>query len=310
LTANPVLADERLLVAIEGGNVIQLNAKTGAVINQFATGQDAFGVVYSPDGRRAFATDKTAGTLSVLNTATGAVEIQIQLGSLPQQPALSADGRLFIPMSGEGAVLEVESGAAPRILSKIELGRGSKPHIVAISPDKKTVWSTVQGIDPKVVSIDIASNSAVKEYRYDLVPRVIAAFNSGAYFTAHHSTGLHKVDLATGAVTTPFMDQFGSSSEARKQIEGIATSADGNVFAITHEGRKALIAMEQDENEKCEILNLAAKPYWVTLSRNGEVAYVSIPDAGLVQAYNIDDCSQKPLWTARVNGKAKRMDVF
>ncbi|MGK3945821.1 hypothetical protein ABK046_46685, partial [Streptomyces caeruleatus] len=39
-------ASERILVALEGGGVVQLDAKAGNIINVFDTGKDAFGVVY------------------------------------------------------------------------------------------------------------------------------------------------------------------------------------------------------------------------------------------------------------------------
>lgn len=302
-------ADSRLLVALEGGGIVQLEATTGKVMTQ-SSSADSFGVVFSADGKTAYATDKSEGTLLILNTSSGAVTGRLSLGKHPQQPALTDDGRLLIPMSGEGAVFEVDINRAPQITRRINIGQGSKPHIVAISPDKRMVWVTVQGIDPRVVSIDLANSYQAKDYRYDLVPRVIASFDGGAYFTAHHSTGLHRVDLTNGTISTPFMDQFGSASEARKQIEGIATSKDGQTYAITHEGRKALIAIKVQSGQKCEVPNLANKPYWVTLSQNGKVAYISIPDAGLVEAYDIDTCLQKPLWSVKVGGKAKRMDVY
>ena len=203
--------------------------------------------------------------------------------------------------------------------SKLAIGEGTKPHIVSLTPDEKTLFVTVQGRDPKVVAIDLTQSPpvVVKEFRYDIVPRVVAASNSGAYFTGHHSTGLHFVNASetdpTKALSTPFMDVSGAFSEAKKQIEGIDVAKDDKILAITHEGRKALLVLNKDLSGKlkkrCEFSPLAAKPYWTSLDPEESIVYVSIPDAGLVEAYDFSRCSKQPLWSVNVGGKAKRMAI-
>jgi YVTN family beta-propeller protein len=316
-TATPS-ADE-LLVAIEDGGAATLNAKTGAARKRFTTGPNAFGALYSRDGQRAFVTDKNAGTLSEIDAASGAVLSSINVGATPQQPAITSSGRIYIPLSTANAIAVIEAGttkgATMQLARTIPAGAGSKPHIVSMSPDQKTLWVSVQGTDPRVMSIELtaAGEGAIKDYRYDIVPRVVDAANNGAYFTGHHSTGMHRVDLATGAVSTPYMDEFGAASEAKKQIEGAATSADGKLVSLTHEGRKALVVFEMQGTKAEKLLdvdNLAGVPYWTSLDPNGRVTYVSIPGTGTVQAYGIGEgCSNAPLWTATVGGKVKRMAV-
>jgi DNA-binding beta-propeller fold protein YncE len=311
-------ADE-ILVAVEDGGAATVNAKTGAARKKFSTGPNAFGALYSRDGVRAFVTDKNTGMLSEIDRTTGTVLSSINVGVTPQQPAITSSGRIYIPLSTGGAIAVVEAGttkgAAMSLARTIPAGTGSKPHIVSMSPDQKTLWVTVQGADPRVMSIELTTSGegAIKDYRYDIVPRVVDAANNGAWFTGHHSTGMHKVDLATGVVSTPYMDEFGASSEAKKQIEGAATSANGNLVAITHEGRKALVVFEMSgtkANKLLDVDNLSATPYWASLDPNGQVAYVSIPGSGTVQAYGIGDgCGSTPLWTANVGGKVKRMAV-
>jgi hypothetical protein len=109
------------------------------------------------------------------------------------------------------------------------------------------------------------------------------------------------------------MDVNGPFSEARKQIEGVATSADGKRVAITHEGRKAMVTLVAgaagELTKSCDFSPLANVPYWVTLDSAEKVAFVSIPGNSTVEAYDISQCTQKPLWTAQVGGKPKRMAV-
>ncbi len=308
------ISSHRLLVAIEDGGAVELEAQTGSVLNRFSTGPNAFGAAYSPDGRRAFVTDKTSGELLELNTADGSVMARLNVGTNPQQPAVTASGTIYIPLSGEAAIAVVDASAGLAPLRKIPTGDGTKPHIVSLSPEGDVLWVTVQGRDPKIMafSITAGAEALLKEYRYDLVPRVVAAAVGGqAWFTAHHSTGAHNASVSANAATTPFVDAFGTSSEPRKQIEGVATFDDDRV-ALTHEGRKTAFVLERDSSlafsKTCDV-GLSGVPYWVTFDRGGKVIFVSIPGLGLVQALDAATCSTTPLWTANVGGKPKRMDV-
>lgn len=308
-------AAELLLVALEGGGVVALDPEDGSEQYRSATGNDAFGVTFSADGSRAFATDKTGGTLSEIDRDTGAVLATIPVGINPQQPALTSSGRMYIPLSGEAAVAVVAIGDGPGALSAlraIPFGAGSKPHIVSLSPDERALWVTVQGVDPRVVRIEMTASGegAVTDVRYDLVPRVVRATDQGAFFTGHHSTGLHMATTA-GAASTPILDRFGTASEPRKQIEGVDATADGSLVAYTHEGRTALVVAADLGHGLETILDadeLSAPPYWVTLDPSREVAYVSIPGNGTVEAYAVDGCTD-PLWRATTGGKPKRLAV-
>lgn len=302
---DPSIKSRRLLVALESGGAVTLDPRDGRVLVKHATGADAFGAAFSLDGKRAFVTDKQAGTL---------VEIggdRLEVGRGAQQPAMASDGRIYIALSGEEAIVVVQGRSVAR---RIETGKGSKPHIVSLSPDGRWLWATVQGIDPKVIAIEITpeGEKAPREFRHDLVPRVISATNDGAWFTAHHSTGLHFASLADGKVTTPFLDENGPHSEPRKQIEGVAASPDGRRVALTHEGRRALVILDIAEGKARKVGEagaMADNPYWVTLDPSQDVAFVSIPGKGSVEAYSLTSSPARLLWRAEVGGKAKRMAV-
>jgi YVTN family beta-propeller protein len=296
-----------------------LDPATGDTLAVYDTGPNPFGAAFSPDGDRAYVTDKNAGTLSEIDADDGTVYAQVSVGRTPQQPVLGQDGRIYIALSGDEGIGVVDTaGGALTVLPKIATGAGSKPHIVSLSPDGATLWATVQGTDPRVLSVDLATGT-IRDYRYDMVPRVIHATDDGAWFTAHHSTGLHFIDLATGTPSTPFMDSFGKHSEAKKQIEGVF--AAGDLVSITHEGRKALVVIKQlADGTLKRIRNIsgrAAPPYWTTIDPSGQVAYVSIPEkvtdgvaaGGVVEAWDLTKCSSRPMWTATLGGKPKRMAV-
>jgi YVTN family beta-propeller protein len=309
----PLIQGTNLLVALEGGGVVALDPMSGVIEHRYATGTDAFGAAFSEDGSRAFVTDKVSGKLVEIDPESDAVISSITLGTTPQQLAIVGN-RIYVTLSGEAAIAVVDITAAPTLARKIDIGAGTKPHVLSVSPDKGTLFATVQGKDPKVVSFSLSATGEgpMKEYRYDIVPRVVAASNQGAFFTGHHSTGFHKI-AADGTVSTPFMDVPGSFSEARKQIEGAWTNGDGSLTALTHEGRKALTVLSFDAAGQAkkvrDIAPLSNVPYWVTIDPSERVAYVSIPGAQTVEAYDLTSCSKRALWSTNVGGKAKRMNV-
>jgi hypothetical protein len=308
--ASPTAAG--LLVAIEGGGAVELEPQTGAVRSRYATGANAFGAVFTRDQRRAFVTDKDAGTLVEIDPLSSTVISTIQVGGGPQQPAITADGRMYIPLSLDAAIAVVDVTGAPVLVRTISTGAGTKPHIVSLSPDDSLLWATIQGTDPRVVYVPIlpTGEGAPVDVRYDLVPRVVHATKTGALFTAHHSTGLHRAKPGA-APDTPYVDVNGEHSEPRKQIEGVTANADQTLAAITHEGRRAVVALRFEADGSARAISdigpLSAAPYWVTLDPSESFLYVSIPGSGDVEAYAIG--SGRKIWTAHLGGKPKRMAV-
>ncbi|MBA3462783.1 MAG: hypothetical protein H0T46_22695 [Deltaproteobacteria bacterium] len=98
-------------------------------------------------------TDKNTGMLSEIDRTTGGVLSSIHVGATPQQPAITSGNRLYIPLSGAAGIAVVEAGstkgATMSLVRTIPAGTGSKPHIVSLSPDQKTLYVTVQGMDPR-----------------------------------------------------------------------------------------------------------------------------------------------------------------
>jgi hypothetical protein len=305
---------EQLLVALENGGVVALDPASGAKVHAYATGPNSFGAAFSADGKRAFVTDKDQGTFDEIDPASDAVRTSILIGAAPQQLAI-AGNRAYVALSGDAAIAVIDVSGAPALLRKIPMGTGSKPHTLSVSPDGSKLWVAVQGADPRITSIPLTAEGegTAKDHRYDIVPRVIAASNKGAFFTGHHSTGFHAIG-PDGVARTPFLDEPGPASEARKQIEGAWTNADGTLAGLTHEGKKSLAVLRFDAAGTPQIVreikNLADVPYWVTVDPSERVAYVSIPNAGLVQAWSLTGCTRTPMWSTNVSGKAKRMNVL
>src|SRR5687768_10592413 len=83
---------KRVLVALEAGGAVLLDGSSGEVLQKYNTGPNAFGALFSQDGKRAFVTDKDKGTLSEVDQVSGDIIQSVVVGNLPQQPAMTSEG--------------------------------------------------------------------------------------------------------------------------------------------------------------------------------------------------------------------------
>lgn len=67
----------------ENGKLVFLDAATGAKRGELATGSGAHAIAFTTDGRKAYVTNQTAGTVSAIDVATKRVAATITVGAKP-----------------------------------------------------------------------------------------------------------------------------------------------------------------------------------------------------------------------------------
>lgn len=108
-------------------------------------------VALTPDGRRALAANRLAGTVSLVDLASGAILGEIAVGPLPFATAISRDGRRAVVscLRSSLAVLRLDPPALER---RIDVGY--EPRGVALAPDGRTAWVALGGEDA-VLAVDL-----------------------------------------------------------------------------------------------------------------------------------------------------------
>lgn len=98
------------------------------------TGGSPAGVVLSPDGSRAYVTNRAAGTVTVIDTATGAqVGAPIPVGVNPTEAVLNSTGtRLYVANRGSNSVSVIDTADNSPVKT---INVGINPEHLAISPD-------------------------------------------------------------------------------------------------------------------------------------------------------------------------------
>src|SRR6266404_4946810 len=108
---------------------------TNTVIKTISVGAGAnpIWVTISPDGSRAYISNQSGGTISVIDTASNTILTNFPIGSLPFHSAFSRDGRfLWVSVQGEGVVKLVDPNTNTIVSS---IPAGPVPRGIAFTPD-------------------------------------------------------------------------------------------------------------------------------------------------------------------------------
>jgi YVTN family beta-propeller protein len=188
----------RLWVTCEGAQaLVELDARTGALLRSWKTGQrGGHMVVAAPDERTFYIASIESGTLAVLDAATGGVE-QFPVGARAEALAVTPDGReVWVGNTREGT-LQVLDSAARRVVAIVSVF-GRFPLRIRFTPDGRQAWVTVVA-NNSVAVFDVASLRLVDNIELDGVPLGLALSPDGrrAFVTVSTANHLAVLDVAT-----------------------------------------------------------------------------------------------------------------
>jgi YVTN family beta-propeller protein len=132
----------------------------GAHTTDWTVGLDAYGAVYSQDGKTAYISNTNSQSISVVDTATGTVKATVSTGFNEQQLAISADGTRLYAASFEYAYVShfvAIDTATNTVVNSLQFSGILEG--LAASPDGTKVYTSVLSGSPYVgvVAIDTTS---------------------------------------------------------------------------------------------------------------------------------------------------------
>jgi YVTN family beta-propeller protein len=178
--------------------VTPIDTATNTAGTPIPVGSGPEGVAITPDGRTAYVTNFSSGSVTPIDTATNTPGTPIPVGSGPEGVAITPDGRTaYVANSGSNTVTPIDA-ATNTARAAIPIGELTVPSEVAITPDGRTAYVTNVGSD-SVTPIDTATNTPGRAIPLGSAPDGVAITPDGrtAYVTSFGSGSVIPIDTAT-----------------------------------------------------------------------------------------------------------------
>ena len=233
-----------------------------------------YDAAFSPDGATVAVSDHTAGTLALIDAATGAVSRQVRLEGRPAGVAWSGDGAsVYVAELGARSVAEVDAKAG-RVRRRFAVG--PRPAAVAVAPKRRLLLATSAGTNTVSV-IDLAEGKERARVPVLREPRSVAVtpdetlavvgnlLPHGDATDPAHAAAVSILDLETLTRTADVRLPGGSSA-----LRGVAVSPDGRWAYCVHTLGRVTMPTTQLERgwvntNAMSIINLKTAHLYATL---------------------------------------------
>lgn len=233
-------------------------------------------------GQTLYVTNVVSNSVSVVNTATNAVDKTIPVGRAPRGIAISPNGTTAYVANAADDSLSIIDLANNTVSATVPVGKS--PQGVAVTPDSASVY-VVNGLGNTVAVLDAATKQIRTNITVGKEPQLIALTPNGqfAYVTNYGDDTVSVIDTRTNSVVTTIKDNIGRGPN------GIAVSPDGKQIYVTNfDGEKVDVNDDKDANDgTISIIDTATntvidKPIalglqlsQVAFSADGALAYIS-----------------------------------
>ncbi|CAL9345667.1 YncE family protein [Streptomyces sp. enrichment culture] len=261
-------------------DVVSLDLATGRVNWRFpVSGYRSDHMAVSPDGRRVAVSASTSNTVHVLDIETGEEVGRFKTGDKPHENVFTRDGRYIWNMS----IGEVNNDLdAPWL----DFTKGDRRITVA---DART-FEQVRVIDMRE-RLDAAGFTG---YSDAVRPAAFSPDESKLYFQVSFFNGFFEYDVATDRISrVKTLPKNPATSEDRttwvndSRHHGITMKPDGAKLCVAGTMDDYATVVDRDTFEHGPLVPVA-KPYWATVSGDGESCVVSESGADQVTAIDFE----------------------
>ncbi|GLY93079.1 serine/threonine protein kinase [Actinoplanes sp. NBRC 103695] len=257
-------------------DVVSLNLSTGAINWRFpVSGYRADHMAVSPDGARVAVSASTSNTVHVLDIATGQQVGSFGAGDKPHENIFSRDGRRLWNMS----IGEVNTDLDDPFW---DWTKGDR-HITVV--DAQT-FRTVRTIDMRS-RLNAAGRSDLSNA---VRPAVFTPDEKTLYFQVSFFNGVIEYDVATDRITrVKELPKNPDTSDDRTTFvndsrhHGLSISPDGSKLCVAGTMDDYATVVNRATLQQGELVE-AIKPYWATVSGDGQDCVISEAGADRVSA--------------------------
>ena len=214
----------------------------------------------------AFVANGGDGTVTPIDTATGAAGPAITVGSDPQAIAITPDGTTaYVANAGSNTVTPIDTGTGTPG-TPVEVG--NDPFAIAITPDGTTAYVANAGSNT-VTPIDTATGTPGTPVAVGAAPEAIAITPDGteAYVVDAGANEVTPIDLGT--------DTAGPPIAVGRNPLAIAITPDGTTAYVTDYGSGTVTPIDLADATAGPALEVGNDPDAIAITPDGSTAYVT-----------------------------------
>ena len=263
------------------GDLSIVDGATGKVQGTYPLGKRPRGIRLSPDGRMLYVAlsgspvappgsdesklpppDLGADGVGLFDLASRKLVGVVRGVANPEQLAISRSGLIYAGSEAAGAVVILDP-RAHKVVASIPVG--DEPEGVALSPDGRFLYVTLEG-DDSVAVIDVATRRVIARAPVGGRPRSIAFSPDGAraYVTDELPGAVTEMDARTHRVLRTFPLP---GKEPRPM--GVVVSPDGSKVYVTTGREGTLVAIDAVSGAAAPPLVVGQRPWGVAISADG-----------------------------------------
>jgi len=263
-SARPAEAAPFAYVANSTGNSVSaIDTATNTVVGSpIPVGSQPTGVAVTPDGIRAYVTDRGVASVSVIATATNALLATVTVGLQPIGVAVTPDGTRVYVANRSSNTVSVIATATDNVVATVKVG--SAPFGVAVTPDGKHVNANTVSV------IATATNAVVgSPIPVGVMPEAVAITPDGtrAYVANNGSNTVSVIATATNTVVKTIMVGTGPV--------GVAITPDGTHAYVANQFSNNVSVIATATNTVVATINVGSFPFGVAVTPDGTRAYVA-----------------------------------
>jgi YVTN family beta-propeller protein len=244
-----------------------IDTAAGKVVATVPVAAGPHGMAITRDGRTVYVSGDGSSSVDVIDTTSDKVVKTINVGKTPNGVALTPDNRLLlVAVYDENRIAFVDTSTQ----TVIATAAVPKPHTVAISPDGKIAYVTVQ--DPGhfgLALIDLGTRSVARTLPLEKTPRdgEFGPDGKAFYFTEAGVSSVQVLDPSSDKIVAEI--PTGVSPHFVNRPRG---SAFGIVVV---QGPGELLLFDPATNKAARSVAVGKQPHWATASGDGKTAYVT-----------------------------------
>jgi YVTN family beta-propeller protein len=244
-----------------------IDTGAGKVIATVPVAVGPHGMAITQDGATVYVSGDGSSAVDVIDTAKDKVVKTINVGKTPNGVALTPDNRLLlVAVYDENRLVFVDT-STQTVVGAIAV---PKPHTVAISPDGKFAYVTVQ--DPghfALALIDLKARSVVRTLALDKTPRDGEFGYDGKrfYFTEAGVSAVQVLDTASGKIVAQI------PTGLSPHFVGYPRGAAFGMVVVQGPGELALF--DPMTNQPKRNVTVGKQPHWAATSGDGKTTYVT-----------------------------------